>query len=45
MPFIDGLKEYAGMLAQFGDSINSSKEATSKVDELEQVGGGGGLCC
>lgn len=34
LPWIDGLKEYGSMLTQFGDALQSSKEAERKYTEV-----------
>jgi len=33
-PWIDGLTEYGSMLTQFGDAVQSSKEAESRVQHM-----------
>ena len=33
-PWIDGLTEYGSMLTQFGDAVQSSKEAESRVSSM-----------
>eukprot|EP00038_Savillea_parva_P018250 m.22775 g.22775 ORF g.22775 m.22775 type:complete len:566 (-) comp4028_c0_seq1:108-1805(-) len=39
LPWIDGLKEYVGMLSQFGDAIHSSKAAEKRFQEVDKVEG------
>eukprot|EP00051_Salpingoeca_urceolata_P010111 m.123265 g.123265 ORF g.123265 m.123265 type:complete len:519 (+) comp16585_c4_seq1:472-2028(+) len=36
LPYIDGLKEYTGILGRFGDAVQSSRHATHKVIEIEE---------
>lgn len=36
LPWIDGMKEYHGLLSQFGEALTSSKEAHRKFEDIEK---------